>query len=98
MPAHKLDDLPISIAKELLLLRADVERAELLQALAGNVQSNGKKISNYCSITSIIKLVGAITISLKIIRAMRSSKNKKRKYLNMLSVVFGLAALIKKFY
>lgn len=97
MSALKVNGLPLSIAKELLLLRADIERTELLQILVNSPFSRQqeKKISTF---KSLLKLFGALALALKIIRMLRQSNRKKRKYLDWLPMVLGLMTFIRKFY
>jgi len=97
MSALKVNGLPLSIAKELLLLRADIERTELLQIMASvPFPQHQRKAGS--TLQSFLKLLGTLALSLKIIRMLRPANKKKRKHLNWLPIFFGLVTLLRKFY
>lgn len=97
MSALKVNGLPLSIAKELLLLRADIERTELLQIMASAPFPQHQRKTG-SALQSLFKLLSTLVISLKVIRMLRPSHKKKRKYLNLLPIIFGLVTFVRKIY
>jgi hypothetical protein len=97
MSAHKVNGLPLSIAKELLLLRAGIERTELLEIIVSSSISRQQE-KRVGMLHSFFKLFGTFVLSLKIIRMLRRSNSKKRKFMDMLPLAFGLITFLRKFY
>jgi hypothetical protein len=85
MSTLKVNGLPLAIAKELLLLRADIERTELLQIMTSTPFPEHQRKTG-SALQSLFKLLSILVISLKVIRILRPSNKQKRKYLNLLPI------------